>query len=295
MSTTVLSPDRPATVLPPAAARGAWSPGHVAAAVALPFWVAVSVGGLFADGFYPDGPWAREAFRGSDLATLLVGVPVLVASLALSLRGSPRARLVLLGMLAYGTYDYSYYAFGAELSDWLLLHLGAFVASLAGLVLVAYELDVGSLTRRAVPRGTRRLVGAYLCAVGGAMTFLWVSASVRYALFDELLGDAPKAGQHLVFAIDLTLLVPGLVAAGVLLWRGAAWGVPAAIAMNVLAAVYQVALMAAAGFQTEAGVIDAGWFSPASVAIAAVSVASLVVLLRAVRGAREHPVRHGRS
>src|SRR5918999_273182 len=56
--------------------------------------VAASVAGLFIDGLYRDGPWAREAFRGGDLTTLLLAAPVLVASMVLSIRGSLRARAV---------------------------------------------------------------------------------------------------------------------------------------------------------------------------------------------------------
>lgn len=56
--------------------------------------------------------------------------------------------------------------------------------------------------------------------------------------------------------------------------------------MNVLAAVYQVALMAGAQFQANAGVHDGGWFSPASIAICGLSTASALVLLRAVPAGR---------
>jgi hypothetical protein len=60
-----------------------------------------SVGGLFIDDQYRDNAFAASAWLGTDLVTLVIAVPVLVAVLILSLRGSARAQLVWLGMLDY--------------------------------------------------------------------------------------------------------------------------------------------------------------------------------------------------
>lgn len=270
-------------IAPRRAARTSWTPGHVLAAIALVAATAAATGGLFARGFYTDGAWARSAFRGNDLATLALAVPVLATSLALSLRGSARARLVLLGMLAYGTYDFAFYVFGAEFSDWFLLHVAAFTSSALGLLVLAHEI---ALPHVALGSLGRRSIATYLGAVGAVMASLWTVESIRFAMTGELTSDAPRAGQHTVFAIDLSLLVPGLLLAAVLLWRRHPWGVPAAVAMNVLAIVYQVALMAGAQFQANAGVGDGGWFSPPSIAVVCLSVAALVHLLRATAPGR---------
>src|SRR5678816_1828016 len=51
--------------------------------------------------YVDETPWAREAFRGGDLVTLLVAVPLLVVSLGLVARGSIRAIPVWIGVLFY--------------------------------------------------------------------------------------------------------------------------------------------------------------------------------------------------
>jgi hypothetical protein len=51
---------------------------------------------------------------------------------------------------------------------------------------------------------------------GGSLVAVRVS---RNAVTGEVLHDVPVAGQHLVLALDLSLLVPSLILAGVLLWR----------------------------------------------------------------------------
>jgi hypothetical protein len=77
---------------------------------ALPAVIAVlmafaSLGGLFLPGLYRDNTWATAAFRGNDLATLVLAVPVLAVALVLASRGSERARLVWFAVLAYNVYN----------------------------------------------------------------------------------------------------------------------------------------------------------------------------------------------
>lgn len=48
------------------------------------------------------------------MTTLMVAVPLLVASLLLAKRGSRVAQAVWLGALAYSLYNYAYYVFGAS-------------------------------------------------------------------------------------------------------------------------------------------------------------------------------------
>jgi hypothetical protein len=54
---------------------------------------------------------------------VLVGVPALTLAVIGSMRGSLRAHLVWIGMLAYSIYDIAYYVFGARFNDLFLLHV----------------------------------------------------------------------------------------------------------------------------------------------------------------------------
>lgn len=53
----------------------------------------------------PPSTMAASAFRGNDLATLVVGVPALALGLIGAIRRSLRAHLVWIGMLAYSIYN----------------------------------------------------------------------------------------------------------------------------------------------------------------------------------------------
>lgn len=244
---------------------------------------AASVAGLFIDGLYRDGAWAREAFRGGDLTTLALAVPILAASLTLSIRGSLRAQAVWIGALAYGIYNSAYYVFGAAFNDIFLIHIAVLTLSIWAIAMAVPGLDVGTIAAAfGAGRGVR-WIGAFLALVGAILGGLWVALAIRFAVTGELMQNIPADGIHLVFAIDLSLLVPALVVAGVLLWRRTQIGVVFGAVMTVMGALYQVNLLAAGMFQANASVPGANAFPLEGIVVATGFALSSAFLLAAGR------------
>lgn len=249
--------------------------------------VASAVAGLFVDGLYPDGAWAREALRGGDLATLVVAVPLLLGALILSARGSRRAKIVWVAMLGYSIYNYAYFVFGAEFNDVFLLHIAIFSMSIFALALLAPRLDVAGIAARIRGGAAARWVGAFLVLTGVGQGGLWAFLLVRFALTGELLADIPEDGQHLVFALDLALLAPTLVLAGILLFRRTAVGLVMGAAVALFGAAYQVNLALAGVFQDAAGVPGVKAFPlEGIVLLLGFVIASAMLLLRQGRPVR---------
>jgi hypothetical protein len=231
--------------------------------------VVASAAGLLIGGLYPDDPWAREALRGGDLATLVVAAPVLVVSLASTIRGSIRAQAALVGALAYGIYNYAFYAFGAAFNDIFLLHVALLTLSIWATVLAVMSLDVRAVASEVRGGRAARWIGGFLVIVGAVLGGLWVTLAIRFAITGELMEHVPAEGVHLVFAVDLSLLVPALVVAGVLLWRRTVAGLLFGAVMAVMGALYQVNLLFAGMFQASAHVPGAKAFAPEGVVVAA--------------------------
>lgn len=249
--------------------------------------VIASATGLLIDGLFTDGAWAREAFRGGDLTTLAVAVPILIGSLVFARRGSHAAQAVWLGVLAYSVYNYAYFAFGAEFNDIFVLHIALFSLSIITLVLAVANVDVDAIAARF--RGVRgtRWIGGFLAVVGAVLGGLWVFLAIRFAITGELMADIPADGLHLVFAIDTSLLVPALVWSGILLWRRTARGRVFGTAMVVMGGVYQVNLLMAGLFQAKADVPGVKAFPlEGFVLTAGFLVAMLVLLLDRERSRR---------
>jgi hypothetical protein len=231
--------------------------------------VVASAAGLFIDGLYQDGPWAREALRGGDLTTLLLAAPILGWSLILSIRGSLSARAAWIGALAYGIYNYAYYVFGATFNDLFLVHIALLTLSIWGTALAVASLDVGAVAAAFRVGRAAKLVGGFLVLVGSILGGLWVLLAIRFAVTGELMADIPADGIHLVLAIDLSLLVPALVVAGVLLWRRTGIGLVFGAVMTVMGALYQVNLLVAGVFQANADVAGERTFPPEGIVVAA--------------------------
>jgi hypothetical protein len=241
--------------------------------------IVAAVAGLFADGLYRDGSWAREAFRGADLVTLVLGIPLLIAGLVLSAHGSRRGHVVWIGMLGYAVYNYAYAVFGAEFNDLFLLHIAILSMSLFALACAVPSI-AGEWKARIRPSHIDRWIGGFLVVVGVAQGGLWIALALRFAFTDQLLNDIPVEGQHLVFALDLALLVPTLVLAGVLLFRRRPTGVLLAGAVTVFGAAYQINLMMAGVFQENAGVEGVKAYPAESLFLTAAFLVAAIVMLR---------------
>jgi hypothetical protein len=247
--------------------------------------VAVSILGLVVHGLYRDGAWAREAFRGGDLVTLAIAAPLLALSLALAPRGSARGTAVWIGMLGYSVYNYAFYVFGPNFNDIFLLHILVFALSVFALACGLATLDIRTIGERLRLERWARWLGALLVAVGLGQGALWIFLAIRYAVTGELLEDVPVGGQHLVFALDLSLMMPALVIAGVLLFRRTAAGFLLGTATSVLGAVYTLNGLAAAWFQARADVPGTEAFSPDAIVLTAAMAVPAIVLLAGRRRA----------
>src|ERR671919_671683 len=175
------------------AGRTALRAAYVLSAAVGGLMLAASSAGLFVEGLYPDDPWAREAFRAGDLVIM-------------SARGSTRATLGWMGMLGYSVYNYAYFVFGARFNDIFLLHVALFSISIFALVSALRGLDVDSLGGGFRSKVVARSIGMFLLVVGLAQGGLWVFVVLRFVTTGQLLEDIPVEGQHLVFALDLSLL-----------------------------------------------------------------------------------------
>jgi hypothetical protein len=269
-----------------------WRVEHSLTLAIASLMVVTAAAGLFIDGLYKDGAWAREALRGGDLTTVLLVVPILIGAMLLSVRGSRKAQVVWVGALAYSVYNYAYYVFGSAFNDIFLLHIAVLAASLwAGALMIA-NLDVSTVAA-VFPRARgHRWVGAYLVLVGVVLGGLWTTLAIRFALTGKLMADIPRNAVHLVFAIDLALLVPALIVAGALLWRGSSAGVVFGAAMAVMGALYQVNLLVAGVFQASADVPGAKAFPIEGVAVAAgFALASVYLLAQGARDQKERSKR----
>lgn len=237
--------------------------------------------GLAVVGLYPEQTWAVASLRGNDLVTLVLVAPALALALVAShQRPTSASVLAWLGLLFYGTYNFAYYAFGTAFNDVFLIHVAAMSASTGGLVLLGSSIDA-TRAARGVAGGTRaRVVAVFTTFVGVALLGAWGTISARFAVTGDLPANVmPPSAVHLVYALDMGVLAPMFVLAGVLLWRRVPWGAVLAVAVNVSGAAYLAVLWVVGGFQADAGIPGTSWLSPVAIGSMLACLVAAVALL----------------
>ena len=197
-----------------------------------------AVTGLLFRQLYRDVDWIKLAWIGNDAVTLLVAVPLLVGSCAAAAHGSARGQLTTSGVLGFAVYNSAFYLFGARLSAFFLLYVAVFVMSTLALVTTLLQ-SHRRTTRRPLRSG--RWPGAGLLVVGAGLAIVWITFWAGYVFAGWPTPIEPDAFR-LVAALDLSLLVPGLVAGGILLWLHRPLGNVVGPSMSIMASLYLLVL-----------------------------------------------------
>ena len=180
-----------------------------------------SAAGLFVPGLYRDAPdWIAQT-RGTDLVTLTIAVPALLASLMLSARGSLRAEVVWLGVLGYTLYMYAIYAFDVVFNPLFLVYVASFSLALWSTVALLVRADPDGLRARFAPDLPVRTIAGYLLGVAALFCLAWLKEIVPATL-----GNTAPAGlrglalpTNPVHVLDLSVLLPLAALSGIWLWQ----------------------------------------------------------------------------
>lgn len=161
---------------------------------------------------------------GWDVVTLLFAVPALLVVAPAVGRGSLKARLFALGVLAYLFYQYLMYAMFWALGPLFPVFIALYVAAAVAGVWIVSTIDIATLPEHFSERFPRRGMAGFCVAVALLLTGMW---TMRIAT--GLSGDLAGAGllgmpTLTVQAMDLGMLVPLAVATAVLVLKRRPWG-----------------------------------------------------------------------
>ena len=245
---------------------------------------AVSLQGELYD-YAADGVYRYNAVRmvaegvGWDAVTLFLAVPALLLTLPLVARGSFRGRLFALGILAYLFYQYLMYAVAWAFGPLFLPFVAIYAGSLVALLWIGSSIGLAGLADR-FSDGFPRLGVAILCAVVAlALMLMWLArilGALQHGVDGVLLGQTTLVVQ----ALDLGLIVPAALFAGIAVWRRRPIGYLLSSALVVKAAAMGAAICAmllVAG--TVAGTLEVGPL----VLFAGITVVSVVLGIRVYR------------
>lgn len=215
---------------------------------------------IWGQGWYRyDTPIGALSFKAADLVTLFLAIPVLIISFVLYRQGSLRGGLLLTGALAYFLYNYISQGFGAAYNNLFLVYTLLFSASLFGLILALASFDLQTLPVHFADTLPRRGIGIFLVVSGVILSLIWIVLSILPALLQGR--AAPEAYYYTTFMtgiVDIGIVAPALLIAGVLMLRRTPLGYLLAATMLIFTSILGPNLTAGGIMQVLAEVITIG-------------------------------------
>lgn len=242
-----------------------------------------SVAGLGFPDLYRDTGYVRETWFGNDLVTLALGVPLLCVGLILERGGYVLGRLIWLGALGYGVYNFAFYLFGAALNAFFPFYIALFLLFAVTLGLALAGTDAAQAASRLKPKAPLMFIGGYLVFVAFGLTIVWLIMWAAYIFAGKPTPGDPEAFK-LVAALDLTMMVPALATGGILLLRRRPLGVVIAALAGVQGSLYLSVLALNGALFIQRGLAEAPGELPVWGTLALATSLVTVVFLANVSG-----------
>ncbi|MBI1277736.1 MAG: hypothetical protein GC179_06375 [Anaerolineaceae bacterium] len=220
--------------------------------------------------------------RGNDIVTLLVGLPLLVISAWLAFRGSLRGQLLLTGTFGFFLYTYLSMSMLTSFNPLFLVYVALFAFSLYAFVLSMMSFDLATLSQHFSQDLPRRWIAGLLFVIAAFLSMAWLG-KIAQPLVQNQTADLQNTTTMVIQAMDLGLVVPLAVIAGILLLRRSAWGYLLASVFVLKAITLGLAVSAMAINMSVAGVPESLGIMIPFLGITAVNLVIAVVLLRNVR------------
>lgn len=182
---------------------------------------------------------ANGSLRGTALVMVCAGVPVLVAGMRLTARGSARGLVFWLGAAGYLLYQAVLFCFATPLNNLFLLYVAYLGSALWSLVSVFHATDLREFGTRLAPAMPARWITGFALVVVVLNAAAWLVQIVP-AVFSRnpaSLLEGTGLLTNPVFVQDLAVWLPLLAAAALAGRRRVAWGLlvtGAMLAMLVL-------------------------------------------------------------
>lgn len=235
--------------------------------------------------YYYDTVSMAAQQKGNDVVTLAVGLPLLAVSTLLAFRGSLRGRLTLIGILGFFLYTYMSMSMLTSFNALFLVYVALFALSLYAFILSIMSFDLVELPQHFSEHLPRGWIAGVLFVIGGFLSLVWLGM-IAPSLLQNHTPVLENTTTLVIQAMDLSLIVPLAILAGILLLRRNAWG-------YLLASIF-VMKAVALGSAVSAMVVSVALAgTPENLGIAipflVITVVNLVTAVSLLKNVKEHP------
>lgn len=204
-----------------------------------------SAGGLFLKNLYRDNALVVAAWQGNDIITLFVVVPMMTFALLFLKRDSKKAQLFWMGSLWYMIYNYMFYMYGASFNYFFLLYIALFTLSTLALIFAFINTNIEELGHIFGNETPVRIISSFMLFFAILLGSMWVILSLSFIFTGEVHQSIAQTGHPtgVVFAADLSLLIPSLIISALLLRKRSPWGYVLSSIVLIKATAYGLALV----------------------------------------------------
>jgi hypothetical protein len=187
--------------------------------------------------------WAAQGM-GGDAVNLVIIVPVLLLSAGLTQRGSICARLVWMGALVFLLYNFVIYTMAVHFNALFLAYCGILGGSFYALVGSLPSLSLADVAGAYGRRAPVKSMAAVLGLIGLAFAALWLGEIVPALISGRTPKSIADAGliTNPIHALDLSFVLPGLIATAIQLLRRRAVAFVLAPVLMVFAILMTIAI-----------------------------------------------------
>jgi len=231
---------------------------HILSILIVVLSMVASIGGLLFKEIYRDNAFVKTTWFGNDLITLFLAIPILILAMIFSLRGSLKAHLIWFGALDYMLYNYAFYLFGTAFNAFFLIYTALFGLSIFALIFGLTSLNVSEIRQHFCEKTPVKWIGGYFLFVATGLGIVYLIQSIAYITTGQPPSIVTISGHptNVVFALDLTLLVPWLVLGALWLFKRKPWGYVIAGILGVKGPLYTLILAVNSVLVMNAGLAD---------------------------------------
>lgn len=214
-----------------------------------------TLSGLFWKGLYSQETVSMGAqAMGQDLVTLLVAIPLLLLSVYLIHKKSLKGQMIWMGSIFYFLYTYASLSFLATYNQLFLVYVALLGLSLYTFIYGLMSLDASNLKNSMIPGKTTTVAAIFTILMAFMLAFMWLSLIIGSLIS----GSAPAVLETyttlVIQALDLAVLIPAAIIAGLLLLKGRAWGYVLMSILLVKISLMGTAIMSMIYFMAQNGV-----------------------------------------
>ena len=161
---------------------------------------------------------------GQDVVTLILGIPLLIAGIILTRKGTLRGRLLITGAFGYFLYTYAAMSFLTAFNPLYLVYVALFSISLFGFILSLSGLSPVEVASHISDRFPRRTIATYFILVAAFLSLAWLKLVVPPMISGTPPSGLESAITMVIQSLDLGVIVPTSLITAILLLQKRPWG-----------------------------------------------------------------------